>query len=129
MNNNENDNLMQMMRLVLEQVQNMNKRIDSIDENMKQLPTREELMTVQETAAVVEDKSESGYVLINSQHTRLENKIHEMNTFMNQGFQAMNDGFQTTANTLQEIYILNKSLADKVNDLDDDVKDLQKKIG
>jgi phage shock protein A len=127
--NNENDNLMQMMRLVLEQVQNMNKRIDSIDENMKQLPTREELMTVQETAVVVEDKSESGYVLMNSQHTRLENKIHEMTTFMDQGFQAMNDGFQTTANTLQEIYILNKSLADKVNDLDDDVKDLQKKIG
>ncbi|WP_169818289.1 hypothetical protein [Shimazuella kribbensis] len=31
---------MQMMRLVLEKVQDMNERIDGIDESIKQLPTR-----------------------------------------------------------------------------------------
>jgi hypothetical protein len=119
---NENDNLMQMMRLVLEQVQSINERMDRMDQNIKHLPTREELLAVQQTAVTVEDKSETGYVLLNSQHNRLESKINELT-------EVMSEGFQTTANTLQEIFILNKSLVDKVNDLDDDVKDLQRKIG
>jgi wobble nucleotide-excising tRNase len=112
---NENENLMQMMRLVLEQVQNMNERIN-------QLPTRDELLAVQQTAVSVEDRSETGYILLNSQHNRIENSVNELGS-------TMAEGFQTTADTLQEIFILNKSLVDKVNDLDDDVKDLQRKIG
>lgn len=122
----DNDNLKQMMRLLLEEVQGVKETIKTevqeIKESIQTLPTREELLAVQQTAVSVEDRSESGYVLLNSQHSHLENKMNEMS-------EMMGEGFQTTAHTLQEIYILNKSLVDKVNDLDDDVKDLQRKIG
>ncbi|WP_028778774.1 hypothetical protein [Shimazuella kribbensis] len=124
----DNDNLKQIMRLLLEEIQ-------GVKESIKHLPTREELLAVQQTAVTVEDKSETGYVLLNSQHARLENKLNEISSKMvdrtefNEHTTMVTEGFQTTADTLQEIYILNKSLADKVNDLDDDVKDLQRKIG
>src|SRR5262245_61805162 len=123
------NNLESMVRLVLEQMQGVQERLNHV-------PTREELLAVQQTAVAVEDKAESGHILLESSLQNIINTTHATNMQLQQTVEKLNklddlvtEGFSTIADSQQKLYIALKAVSDKNEIIDEDVRDLKRRFG
>lgn len=127
---------------ILKYLQSMDHRLESIEGKIEQLPTREEFQSlgrttdeiasgleekavkIQHYAFQVEDKAESGYLVLESlfqgMEDRVANIIRESEERM---AKQMNQGFEQMGNILQQVLELNQKQDERITQLEDRVKD------